>query len=153
MNKTRRLLLQAGLAAGAVAAMPACRRAKQPTWPETAFNAQDLDAALRESTGAAPADLTPSDKIKLEIPDMAENGAIVPVTVESNLEGVESITLLAAKNPHPLTSSYVIPAGTLAYVSTRIKLQETADVIAVIKANGETYSVAKRVKVAIGGCS
>jgi sulfur-oxidizing protein SoxY len=98
-------------------------------------------------------DLFLSDKIKLTVPNIAENGAIVPVIVEADLEGVESISLLAVRNPHPLTCSYVIPGGTLPYVSTRIKMQRTADVIAVVKSEGKLYSASKRVRVAIGGCN
>jgi sulfur-oxidizing protein SoxY len=153
VNKTRRLLIQGALGVGAIAALVGFRRALQPSWPEAAFTARDVEIALHELTGTAEADLIPSDQIKFAVPNIAENGAIIPVTVEADLEGVESIALFAARNPHPLTSSYVIPAGTLPYVSTRIKMQETADVIAVVKANGKCYSVAKRVKVAVGGCN
>jgi sulfur-oxidizing protein SoxY len=128
-------------------------RGSKPQWPEAAFTAHDVDTALQELIGANLNDSIPSDKIKLAIPKTAENGAIVPLTVYADLHGVESISLLAAKNPHALTSSYIIPQGTLPYVSTRIKMQKTADVIAVVKANGKLYSASTRVKVAKGGCS
>ncbi len=153
MNKTRRLWLQAALALGALAASLGMPRALLAAWPKAPFTARDADAALRDLFGISETALIPSDKILLDVPDVAENGTIVPVMVTSELEGVESITLLANKNPHPMTSSYLIPKGTLAYVATRIKMQETADVVAVVKANGKFYSVAKRVQVAIGGCS
>jgi sulfur-oxidizing protein SoxY len=154
MHLSRRLFIKVGL--GALAAFMTgfgILRGLRSDWPEAAFNAHDVDAALQALLGVTLNDLKPSDKIKLTIPKVVENGAIVPVSVDAGLEGVESISLFAAKNPHALTSSYMIPAGTLPYVATRIKMQKTADVIVVVKANGKFYSTSKRVKVAVGGCA
>jgi sulfur-oxidizing protein SoxY len=154
MYPPRRLFIKAALGLfTAFAAGIGMPRGSKPPWPEAAFTAHDVDTALQEILGASLNNLAPSDKIKLAIPKTAENGAIVPLTVYADLDGVVSISLLAAKNPHALTSTYMIPKGTLPYVSTRIKMQKTAVVIAVVKANGKLYSASKRVKVAVGGCS
>lgn len=144
----RRQFVRAALATGALAAGCSVSRA---SWPTGAFTAHEADAALDELLGSS--EFKSSHRIRLSTPDTAENGAIVPVTVTTDLEGVESISLIATRNPHPLTSSYIIPSGTSAYVSTRIKMQETADIIAIVKADGRYYGRRKRVVVAAGGCT
>jgi sulfur-oxidizing protein SoxY len=146
----RRQLLRAALGVSTAIATGGSTRDLLAAWPEAAFGAHDVKAALKALFGSA--ELTPSSRIKLMLPRVAENGAIVPLTVRSELEGVESITLVALKNPRPLTSNYLIPKGTLAYVSTRIKMQESAEVWAVVKAKGMLYCASRRVKVAVGGC-
>lgn len=148
IDLTRRLLVRAALATGALVAGCSPSRA---SWPTGAFTAREPDAALNELFGTS--DFEPSNRIRLSAPETAENGAIVPVTVTTDLEGVESISLLATRNPRPLTSSYIIPAGTLGYISTRIKMQKTADIIAVVKAGGRYYGARERVIVAVGGCT
>ncbi|MGH8501251.1 MAG: thiosulfate oxidation carrier protein SoxY [Gammaproteobacteria bacterium] len=152
MNKTRRLVTQAVLALGGITAALRIWRGPRAA-PASAFAAHDVDGALQDLFGATQTDLVASGKIKLSIPDVAENGAIVPLTVAADLNGVEQIAILAADNPHPLTSSYAIPAGTLPYVSTRIKMGGSADVLAVVKTSGRLYSTRKHVKVSVGGCS
>ena len=88
----------------------------------------------------------------LKAPDIAENGAVVPVTVESDVEGISSISIFAAGNQMPLVASFNLGEGALGFVSTRIKMAKTADVIAVVKAGDRVMSAAKEVKVTIGGC-
>ena len=93
-----------------------------------------------------------SNKIKLKAPDIAENGAVVPITVTSNIDGTTTMSILVAKNNTPLTSTYELGPNTEAYISTRVKMGKTSDVIAVVKAGGKLYSTKKEVKVTIGGC-
>jgi len=119
-------------------------------YAQAAFEARDVDGALVGSLGSA--EHTPSDEIKLKAPDIAENGAVVPVTVSSSMGNVTAISIIAAGNPGPLTSTYILSSSSEAFVSTRIRMAKTSDVIAVIKANGKLYSAAKEVKVTIGGC-
>ncbi len=105
-NRTRRLLLQAALGGLAAVTMGLAKsRSLLASWPKAAFTSPHTDTALEALIGTSERDLIPSDKIRLEIPDSAENGAIVPLTVDADLQGAESITVLATKNPHPLTSS------------------------------------------------
>jgi len=115
-----------------------------------AFDAKDVSAALNAALGSDSH--TPSDAIKLKAPDIAENGAVVPVTVSSTLPTVESITIIVSANATPLTSTYELPKGTEAFISTRIKMGKTANVLAVVKSNGQLFSASKEVKVTIGGC-
>jgi sulfur-oxidizing protein SoxY len=115
-----------------------------------AFEARDVNSALTASLGSDQH--TASDAIKLKAPDIAENGAVVPVTVSSSLSNVEAISIIASANPVPLTSIYQLSTVSEAFVSTRIKMIKTADIIAVIKADGKLYSATKEVKVTIGGC-
>ena len=115
-----------------------------------AFAANDVSSALTAALGSDSH--TPSDAIKLKAPDIAENGAVVPVTVSSALPNVESITIIASANQSPLTSTYQLSSMSVPYVSTRIKLGKTAEVLAVVKSDGKLYSATKEVKVTIGGC-
>jgi sulfur-oxidizing protein SoxY len=96
--------------------------------------------------------MTESDKVKLKAPDIAENGAVVPVTVTSGIDGTSSIGIIVANNPTPLTATFNLGPTTEGYISTRIKMGKTSDVIAVVKAGGKLYSAKKEVKVTIGGC-
>ncbi|MBA2408714.1 MAG: thiosulfate oxidation carrier protein SoxY [Gammaproteobacteria bacterium] len=152
MNETRRRWLQGALALAA-GLTPQLRGAPVSRRSNAAFAARDLDAALRELFGVARSELVPNDKIRLNVPAVAENGAIVPLTVTADLDRVEQIAILAADNPNPLTSIYAISIGTLPYVSTRIKMRATAEVLAVAKSGSRVYYTARRVKVSVGGCS
>ena len=118
--------------------------------PRAAFQAEDVGSALTSALGSDQH--SASDAISLKAPDIAENGAVVPVTVEVEMENVEAISIVASGNPLPLTSSYELTPACEPYVSTRIKMGKTSDVIAVVKADGKLYSATKEVKVTIGGC-
>ncbi|HEX9472204.1 MAG TPA: thiosulfate oxidation carrier protein SoxY, partial [Bradyrhizobium sp.] len=94
----------------------------------------------------------PSDKVKLDAPEIAENGAVVPISVSTSLADVTSISILVADNPNALGASYKIPAGTMPSVANRLKMAKTTNVIAVVEAGGKLYSTTKEVKVTVGGC-
>ncbi len=115
-----------------------------------AFTATDTNTALASALGSS--DHSATDMIKLKAPDIAENGAVVPVTVSSTMDNVDAIAIVAESNAQPLTSSYQLTSDCEAFVSTRIKMGKTANVIAVVKADGKLYSTTKEVKVTIGGC-
>ena len=135
---------------GALAAAGMLPRAWAAEWNKAAFDMKTLPEALR-ALGAqgAPA----SDSITMTAPEIAENGAVVPVAVASRLPGTQSIALLVEKNPQPLAASFQIPAGTEPSVSTRVKMAETSDVWAVVKtADGKTYAAKKEIKITLGGC-
>ena len=154
MNHNRRLMLKGTLAAGAVGVAVSAGlltpRTVMAAWPKEAFESKDINTALSASMGSA--DMTESDKIKLKAPDIAENGAVVPVTVTSEIDGTSSIAIVVANNATPLTATFNLGPTTEGYVSTRIKMGKTSDVIAVVKAGGKLYSAKKEVKVTIGGC-
>jgi sulfur-oxidizing protein SoxY len=115
-----------------------------------AFAARDVDGALSGSLGSV--EHSASDLVKLKAPDIAENGAVVPVTVSASMDNVDSISIIVAANPGPLTSTYMLSSSCEPFVSTRIRMAKTSDVIGVVKANGKLYSATKEVKVTIGGC-
>jgi len=118
-------------------------------YPKAAFEAKDSAAALSAAVGSGSYEH--SDDIKIKAPDIAENGSVVPVTISSSLAGVESISLLSESNNSPLVASFNLN-GSQAYVSTRIKMGKTGNVLAVVKSGGKLYANKKEVKVTIGGC-
>jgi sulfur-oxidizing protein SoxY len=154
MNNNRRILLKGTLAAGAtgmaISAGLLTPKAVMAAWPKAAFESKDVDGALNAALGSAST--SDSSDIKLKAPDIAENGAVVPITVTSGISGTESISILVAKNGTPMTATFNLGASTEGYVSTRIKMGKTSDVIAVVKAGGKLFSTKKQVKVTIGGC-
>ncbi len=94
-----------------------------------------------------------SDQIKLKAPEVAENGAVVPITVDASaIEGATKITLVAPKNPDPLVGSFELGEGVVAFASTRIKMGKSGSVVALVTAGDKTFKAAKDVKVTIGGC-
>jgi sulfur-oxidizing protein SoxY len=119
-------------------------------WNEKAFKAESVDDALAAAMGEASN--TASDAIKIKAPDIAENGAVVPVSVSTDMADVESIALLAEGNNTPLVATFMLGEGAIADVSTRIKMGKTSDVIAIVKSGGKLHSARKSVKVTIGGC-
>jgi sulfur-oxidizing protein SoxY len=148
---TRRLLLKRSLmVSSAIGAGILIPRSVLAAWPKEAFAAKQVPDALKALTGM-DATTTTAD-IKIKAPDIAENGAVVPITVSTEMEGIESISIVAAANPAPLVASFKLGEGALGFVSTRIKMGKTGDVIGVVKAGGKLYSASKPVKVTIGGC-
>lgn len=154
IDATRRILLQGSLAAGSVAVAIGAGllspRLVLASWNQAAFEANDVAAALTGLVGSDAAET--SDKIDIKAPDIAENGAVVPVTVETSLQGVKSIAILASGNATPLVAAFDLGEAALPFVSTRIKMGKTADVVAIVKTADRVYSNARSVKVAIGGC-
>ncbi|MEZ5449280.1 MAG: thiosulfate oxidation carrier protein SoxY [Thiolinea sp.] len=148
----RRTFLQSTLAAGAVVATstglltPGAVRAAEDANP---FEATSLDDALKALA------VTPEenpDRIKIKAPEIAENGAVVPITIATDIEDATEILLLVANNPTPLAAVFKLGEGAIAGAATRIKMGKTSDVIAVVKAGDKTYSAKTEVKVTIGGC-
>lgn len=139
----RRTFLAAGL--GALLLAGAARAA----WPEAAFEAERADDVLAQLGGK---DAAASDAITITAPDIAENGAVVPVSVSAVLPEVTRVSILVANNPLPLTSTYDLAPGAVPYVATRVKMLETSPVVALVEAGGKTYAATREVKVTIGGC-
>jgi sulfur-oxidizing protein SoxY len=118
-------------------------------WNKAAFDARTLSDAIK-LIGAS--DATESAQIQLKAPEIAENGAIVPVEITSEIPGTQTIYIVADKNPQPLTAIFDVTTGLEPFVSTRIKMGESSKVTVVVKANGKFYFTAREVKVTIGGC-
>ena len=139
----------AGLGVGDALLTPA-RAADAATWPANAFKqkseADVLKALYAGKTAAA------SDKVKLDAPEIAENGAVVPISVAADLPDVTSISILVLENPYTLAASYKLPAGTAPAVSNRLKMAKTTKVVALVEAGGALHRAEKEVKVTVGGC-
>ncbi len=146
MKIDRRILLKSLLAVTATLVFPKILFAARP---DKAFKATTAEQAIADLLGAEPAD---SDKVQMKIPDIAENGAVVPVTVSTDLEDVESISVVVDNNPTPLAASFAMSPNTVPVVSVRIKMGQSSNVRAIVKAGGNLYSTTKEVKVTIGGC-
>lgn len=155
-SATRRLVLKS---AGAVALIglgidlgfgdvPALAAANDK-YPEQAFKQKSDKDAIAALYGRTAED---SDKVKLDAPEIAENGAVVPIAVTTTLPNVTSISFFASENPNALAASYVIPEGTLPAVANRLKMAKTCKVIAIVESAGKLYSATREVKVTVGGC-
>ena len=90
--------------------------------------------------------------LTMKAPEIAENGAVVPIDVTCSIPNTVSIAILTKKNPFPLSSQFEFSNGAVADVSVRLKVAETSAIVAIAKADGKTYSVQKEVKVTVGGC-
>jgi sulfur-oxidizing protein SoxY len=117
--------------------------------PRSAFEAKNVADAMKGMGVSAPAD---SKDIVIKAPDIAENGAVVPVEITSGIAGTTAIAIIAEKNNTPLVADFDLMGGTQPFISTRIKMGATSLVRAVVTAGGKTYTATKEVKVTIGGC-
>ena len=141
----RRSFLTAGLGLGTLMVAGAV----QAAWPKAAFEARESNALIEMLAGSEPA---ASEAITITAPDIAENGAVVPISVSTTLEDVTRISILVVQNPLPLTSTYRLTPEAIPYVSTRVKMLKTSRVVALVEAGGKSYSGEREVKVTIGGC-
>jgi sulfur-oxidizing protein SoxY len=154
MNQLRRTFLKGTSAAGTVAVAIAAGLLKPgqvlaAEWNKVAFNATTTADAMK---GLNAAGATESKDIMIKAPDIAENGAVVPVEVVSKIPGTTSIMIFVDKNQNPLTADFELSNGAEPVVSTRIKMANTSHVRVAVKAGGKAYTTSKEVKVTIGGC-
>jgi len=152
MQANRRVFLKGSLAASAVGVAVGAGllspRAVMAAWPEAAFKADSISGALSEIMGGAA---TESADVTLRAPDIAENGAVVPITVETNMSDVKQIAILVEGNPQPLVTNFDV-SGAAPFLSTRIRMGETSDVYGVVQTGAGVFEAHKEVKVTIGGC-
>ena len=152
---TRRLILKGAAAVALIGlgnlpfSLAPAFAAANDKYPEDAFKQKGDADAIKALYGKTA---EPSDKVKMDAPEIAENGAVVPISVSSTLDDVTSISILVAENPNALAASYRIPEGTLPSVANRLKMAKTTNVIAIVEAGGKLYSTTKEVKVTVGGC-
>jgi sulfur-oxidizing protein SoxY len=147
MRQSRRAFLKLVSLMTAVGMLP--RLAQAETWNQAAFAAKSVDDVVKLLGGSAP---QASDLVILNGPEIAENGAVVPLEISSKLPGSESIAILIEKNPNTLAATFNIPPGTLPDVQTRVKMNETCNVFALVKSEGKFYYAVKEIKVTLGGC-
>ncbi|MHB8679190.1 MAG: thiosulfate oxidation carrier protein SoxY [Rudaea sp.] len=113
------------------------------------FEAQTLDEVVKALGGTQA---QPSGDIDLRAPEIAENGAVVPIEIESKLPGTKLIAIVSEKNPHALSAAFHFPDGTLPYISTRVKVAETSKVTALVQTDKGFFYTDRLVKVTLGGC-
>lgn len=151
MNRQRRTFLVMAGGTGALAAagliIPAGARAAD--WNKPGFEAKAAADAIK-NLGAA--NMIESKDIVIRAPDIAENGAVVPIEVTSRIPNTQSISIVAEKNPFPLAATFGMANGAEGYASVRIKMGQTSHVRAIVKADGKFYTTAKEVKITVGGC-
>ena len=150
----RRTFLKGSMATSALAVAAGAgllkpTRVLAAAWPEAAFAADKMDAAVKALFGSS--DATESGDIKIKAPLQAENGAVVPLKVETSLPA-EMIAIVAEKNPSPLTTAVDLSGGAKGFYSARIKMGQTSDVYAFVKAGGKLYHAKQQIKVTVGGC-
>jgi len=119
-------------------------------WNKAAFETKSMDETVKALGGSTPAQS--KDITFISTPDIAENGAVVPVGVTSAIPKTESIAILVEKNPNMLTATFDIPPGTEPSVTTRVKMGQSSNVYALVKADGKYYVASKEIKVTLGGC-
>ncbi len=155
MNRRRRDILKTGGGASLLALLAAAGWVKPGTafaqpWNKAAFETHSMAETMKALGGGEPAQS--KDIAFFQTPDIAENGAVVPVGVSSSIPNTESIAVLIEKNPNMLAANFDIPAGTEPTLTTRIKMGQTSNIYALVKADGKYYVAAKEVKVTLGGC-
>lgn len=149
MNRNKRIFIKSAgafsllLAAGIVTPLQA-----QATGARPAFDAKSLAEALAAIGGTAVS----SKDITISSPDIAENGAVVQVSVNTSIPNAQEIYILVEKNPQPMSAGFIIPAGTEPSIQTRLKMGQSTNIFAVVKADGKLYSNFKETKVTLGGC-
>ena len=151
MNRPRRkfLVFAASTVALGAAGFLKVGNALAAAWNKPAFESKAVNDALK-SIGAG--NMIESRDIAITAPDIAENGAVVPVAITSKIPNTQSISIIAEKNPFPLAATFDVANGAEPYASVRIKMGETSNLRAVVRADGKFYTAAKEVKVTVGGC-
>ena len=151
MNGLRRTLLQGAGAAAATlfAGLLHPLAALAATWNKDAFGAKTAADALK---GIGASNAQASGDIAIDAPEIAENGAVVPIEITSKLPGTTSISVIAEKNPFPLVARFDFMEGALPFVKLNMKIAETSDIRVIAQAGGKSYSATKNIKVTIGGC-
>ena len=142
-----RSICAAGLALGTAVFAPL--RALAAEWNRAAFEAKALPDALR---GIGASSIADSDKIDFKAPEIAENGAIVPLEITSHIPGTQAVWIIAERNPQPLVAEFDFTEAMEPFVSTRIKMGESSKVRVIVRAGGKFYATTRDVKVTIGGC-
>ena len=155
MNHSRREVLKTGggmtlLALVAAAGWLRPGDALAADWNKAAFETKSVDDTLKALGGGAPAQS--KDITFFSTPDIAENGAVVPIGVTSAIPKTESIAILIEKNPNTLAAVFDILPGTEPSLSTRVKMGQSSNVYALVKADGKYYAASKEIKVTLGGC-
>jgi len=148
MNQQRRSLMKYSAVFGLMASTGLIGIAQAQEWNKAAFEGKSLDDVFKILGAGSP---EKSSAVTLNAPDIAENGAVVPVGITTTLKA-DQLAILVEKNPSALAAQFFIPAGTDPFVTTRIKMGQTSNVYGLVKADGKWLVTVKEVKVTLGGC-
>ena len=121
-----------------------------PPRPRDAFAAENLAESITALFGGR--EIVDSDKIRITAADLAENGAVVPVKIETEFDHANEITLLASKNPVPLVARFSFGERVKPFIATRVKLAESSEIIAIVETKDGLYRARRYIEVTIGGC-
>jgi sulfur-oxidizing protein SoxY len=153
MNNQRRNVLKSGSGAALLTVLASAGIITPgmalADWNKAAFDAKSMADTLKAIGAGTPAD---SKDVQVTGPDIAENGAVVPVGVSSTLPNVTMVAILIEKNPNALSATFNLPEGTEANVQTRVKMGQTSNVYALVKSDGKFFMATKEIKVTLGGC-
>ena len=150
MQTRRDMLARSATIAGLLATAGLLPQAAQAAWAQAAFEAKSLADAVKALGGGAPAE---SKDVTITGPDIAENGAVVPVGCASALPGVKRMLLLVEKNPSALAAVFDVSDAVESNFSARVKMGQSSNVIAVaMMADGKVLYAQKEIKVTLGGC-
>lgn len=151
MNISRRRFLESTTFVGSIGVLSTTLLSKLAIaeFPSAAFGPDKYEDALKGLIGDQE---LLEGHVTIDAPEIAENGATVPVKVSTDLGNVEWISIFGDKNPKPWISRFHFHGKAKPFVSTRIKLRESSNIIAVVKTDGKLYSSKRAVKVTAGGC-
>lgn len=149
MNQSRRDVLRLTAVIGLMAATGLISEAQAAEWNKAAFDGKSVDDVLK-SLGGSSADK--SGAVTINAPDIAENGAVVPVGITTTLPKVQQMAILVEKNPNALAAQFLMTADSEPFVATRVKMGQTSNVHALVKSDGKWFIATKEVKVTLGGC-
>jgi len=153
MNNQRRNVMKSGSGAALLSILAAAGIIKPGValadWNKAAFEAKSMADTLKAMGATTPAD---SKDVQITGPDIAENGAVVPIGVATTLPNVTMVAIMIEKNPSTLAATFTLPAGTEPNIQTRVKMGQTSNVIVVVKSDGKLFMTSKEIKVTMGGC-
>jgi len=150
MQTRREMLTRSASVAAALAGLGLLPQAAQAAWSQAAFEAKNMGDLMKALGTSGP---TESKDVTITGPDIAENGAVVPVGAATTLAGVKRILLLVEKNPSMLAALFDVTDAVEPNISTRVKMGQSSNVIAVvITADNKVLFAQKEIKVTLGGC-
>jgi sulfur-oxidizing protein SoxY len=150
MQTRRDMLARSASVAAALAGLGLLPRAAQAAWSQAAFDARTMGDLMKALGTSGPAE---SKDVTITGPDIAENGAVVPVGAATTLAGVKRILLLVEKNPSMLAALFDVTDAVEPNISTRVKMGQSSNVIAVaITGDNKVFFAQKEIKVTLGGC-
>jgi len=150
MHTTRRHFFKKTLTLAAYTLSLALPKTSVGNWLASGFSRQAIEPILAELFSGQT--LQTSNKIHLKLPKVAENGSVVPITITSSIDNIDTIYILSEKNPVPLIAKFTLAPELETYIGARFKMKETCDVIVIVHADHQYYQIRQKVKVTLGGC-